>query len=85
MLQYAMKMSFKSVIYFIIIPVCADLVGIIYRSRDADWTLQYILDNLTAMRPFPMMLLHYGGLFFAMLYESVIAFTMAHTLSRRRQ
>lgn len=82
-IRQAVRLSYKSVIYFVIAPLCADLVGTVYRSREFDNVFTYILDNVTAAAPLPMAFLHYGGVVIALLVESAIAVTMAYKLIRR--
>jgi len=76
----ALHLSYKSVIYFVIAPLCADLVGIIYRAKDADLLLPYILDNIAAHTPAPMAFLHYAGMIFTLFFQSAIAVSMAYRL-----
>ena len=82
LLSQALRLSYKSVIYFVIAPLCADLVGIIYRAKDADAVLPYIIDNMAAYSPMPLAFLHYGGIVFSLLFESVIAVAMAYKIIR---
>ena len=81
--RQAIRLSYKSVIYFVIAPLCADLVGIVYRAKDAEHVLIYIIDNITASVPIPMVFLHYGGLVFTLLFQSAIAVSLAFKLIRR--
>ncbi len=82
-IRQAVRLSYKSVIYFVIAPLCADLVGIVYRSREFEHVFIYIMDNVTAAVPLPMAFLHYGGLVVALLVEAAIAVAMAYYLIRR--
>ena len=79
-ISQALHFSYKSVIYFVIAPLCADLVGIIYKAKEADFVLPYILDNIAAHKPMPMACLHYAGLIFTLFFQSAIAFSMAYRI-----
>ncbi len=82
LLSQSLRLSYKSVIYFVIAPLCADLVGIFYRAKDAVSVLPFSIDIISAYSPMPLAFLHYGGLVFSLFFESVIAVAMAYKIIR---
>ncbi|MBQ7651111.1 MAG: hypothetical protein IJS15_09140 [Victivallales bacterium] len=79
-ISQALHLSYKSVIYFVIAPLCADLVGIIYKAKEAELVLPFILDNIAAHTPLPMACLHYAGLVFTLFFQSALALSMAYRI-----